>query len=89
MSLRGVVRECIDHLNAGDLADVPGAIRKLKEAGAVRDIHVGRKDMKEGSDETCAWYAGQILAVLEDEHWFCVNSLINCVDRFAPEKPGE
>lgn len=92
MSLRSVVRECIADLDSCKITDpagrmgnvIEGVITKLKDAGAVRNIHVGKKEFS--SDETVEWYAGQILDILENKNYFAVNSLINCVDVFAPEK---
>lgn len=83
MSLRSVVRECINELDNGGMGVIESVKNKLTAAGAVRNIHVGKKDFT--SDETVEWYAGQILDILENESWFAVNSLINCVDKFAPE----
>lgn len=85
MTLRTVVRECIKFLSEGSTERAENVTVMLKQAGAVRNIHLGRKDLIEGSDEAVEWYAGQIIDVLESEKWFAVNSLINCVDRFAPE----
>ena len=83
MSLRSVVRDCINELDEGGMSAVENVKSKLTAAGAVRNIHVGKKDFT--SDETVEWYAGQILDILENQSWFAVNSLINCVDKFAPE----
>lgn len=33
---------------------------------------------------TLEWFGGQILDVIESESLFAINSLINCVDQFAP-----
>ena len=45
------------------------------------------KDYKEW--ERCRimeWYAGQIIAVVEHEAWFAVNSLVNTTDKFAKKE---
>jgi hypothetical protein len=81
MSFKLIVRECIQDLEAGHEA-VGRVISKLKDAGAIRNIHVGSDAFSE--DQITEWYAGQILDVLENEAFFAVNSLINCVDKFAP-----
>ncbi len=84
MSLRSVVRACISELDNGGLESVESVKTQLIAAGAVRNVHVGKKDFT--PDEQVEWYAGQILDILENQSWFAVNSLINCVDKFAPEQ---
>jgi len=85
MSLRTVVRECITDLNScstGHEVKIGKVIVKLKTAGAIRNIHVGKKDFT--PEETLEWYAGQILDVLESGELHCVNSIANAVDSFIP-----
>lgn len=83
MSLKSVVRECIQTLDEGGPNTIDSVVQRLLEAGAVRDIHVGKESFS--PEETVEWYAGQIIDVLESGQLFAVNSLINCVDKFAPE----
>jgi hypothetical protein len=83
MSLKTVVRACIKDLDEGGMGAVDRTIASLKDAGAVRNIHVGKDSFS--ADETEEWYAGQIIDILENKGWHAVNSLINCVDKFAPE----
>jgi hypothetical protein len=82
MNFKYVVRECIMDLHSGGPAAIGSIVTRLKAAGAVRNIHLGKKSFT--TDETVEWYAGQILDVLEERQLFAVNSLINCVDKFAP-----
>lgn len=82
---RTKLRAIIHDLDVGGMAAVQRSIESLKAIGAVRNQHVGRTGMEPGSDECAEWYAGQVLNVLEGESWFAVNSIINCVDKFAPE----
>jgi hypothetical protein len=84
MSLRTTVRECINDLDNNGEGAIERTIANLKAAGAVKNAHVGKKGFT--PDETVEWYAGQILDILESGSLFAVNSLINCVDKFAPEQ---
>ena len=38
-------------------------------------------------EQTVEWYAGQGVKIVQDGNWHCVNSWLNCVDKFAPEEP--
>ena len=57
-------------------------LTRLKDAGIVSGMHVGGKNL--GPRATLEWYAGQIIEVIQSKAWFAVNSLIGCVDKFAP-----
>lgn len=84
MTLRSEVRACIKKLEFSDVNCFPEIIERLKAAGAVKNIHVG-KNTPFTDDEGVEWYAGQILDILEGKQLFAVNSLINCLDKFCPE----
>lgn len=84
MSLRSEVRACIQKLEFSDENCIPEIITRLRKAGAVTNIHLG-KNTPFTDDETVEWYAGQILDVLENNTLLAVNSLINCLDKFCPE----
>jgi hypothetical protein len=84
VSLRDVIRAEVQRLDRMGFAGVPLALGALRDAGAVQGIHVGRSDLN--ADETVEWYAGQLVYVLSDKSkWFCVNSIINCLDKFCPD----
>jgi hypothetical protein len=80
--LTNLIRAEIDRLDKGSEATAETVIANLTAGGVVRNIHVGGKNL--GKLETLEWYGGQIVDVLENKSWFAVNSLINCVDKFAP-----
>lgn len=81
---RKQLRALVQRLDGGRRAAVPAVVVELKQLGAIRNAHVG--ELMENGDDTCvAWYAGQILDVLESESWFAVDSIINLVDKFCPE----
>jgi len=80
--LNKIVRKCIDDLNSQQTGAIRDTIAKLKNAGAIRNIHVGKTNFTQ--NEMVEWYAGQLLDVLEDGKLHCVNSIINEVDRFCP-----
>lgn len=83
--LTKLIRTEIQSLDVGGTGVVPSVIENLKAGGVVRNIHLGNTNLDAlGALE---WYGGQILDILEDQSWFAVNSLINCVDKFAPELP--
>ena len=81
--LTNLIRTEIDRLDKGSESTAQTVIDNLTAGGVVRNIHVGNKDL--GKLETLEWYGGQIVDILENKSWFAVNSLINCVDKFAPE----
>ena len=85
MALREEVRYCVNLLDDGGTDAVTDVIRRLKEAGAVNNIHVGNSDLD--PEQTVEWYAGQILDILEKGQLVAVNSIINCLDKFCPETP--
>lgn len=45
-------------------------------------VHEGTNPTGEAVVE---WYAGQLLRIVDDEKWFAMNSILNCVDKFVPE----
>lgn len=79
-----VVRESINDLDDRFMAAVPDVIDALASAGAIRDIHVGLAPGDFTTDMMVEWFAGQILETLQGEHFFAVDSMINCVDKFCP-----
>jgi len=82
--LRSIVRAAVNRLDSGGMSAVPDALSALKEAGAVAHKNVGKKDMS--PDDVVDWYAGRVVAILEGENWFAVNSIVNALDRFCPEQ---
>jgi hypothetical protein len=81
--LTGLVREAIRMLENGGTGAVPRVVTSLQGAGVIAGTYVGMTDMT--PREILVWYAGQILDVLLDRNkWFAINSIINCVDKFAP-----
>lgn len=82
---RKKLRDLIDRLSGCGAASIPAFLAELQEIGAVRGVHEGRTDMHSGDDDCVAWYAGQLVDVLENRALFAVNSIINCVDKFCPE----
>ena len=84
---RARLRDIVNALDKGGTKSVLGVLSDLASIGAVRNVHLdtaGNRTLTE--DETVDWYAGQIVDVLESEAYFAVNSLINCLDKFVPEK---
>ena len=88
-NLRSQVRKTIEALDRiGDIdnsippmLDEIRAMLKAKNLGP--NCRVGEK-MEDGSEECVEWYAGQLLAIIDTQQLFAMNSLINCLDRFCP-----
>jgi hypothetical protein len=79
------LRDLVRRLAANGPSSIPSFLAELHELGAVRGANEGRTDMRDGDDDCVAWYAGQLVEVLEERALFAVNSIINCVDKFCPE----
>lgn len=51
------------------------------------NCHVGRgadmNDSDAGYRLQLEWYAGQLLEMLDKKHYQCINSWLNCVDKFT------
>lgn len=78
------VRECVKELDEGGPQVASNVLTKLKQAGAIRNINIRSAPMTD--HEILDWYAGQLVDILEDKANFAVNSIINCCDKFAPER---
>jgi len=70
-----------------------GQCEVLIESGFIDSQHQGAKEldgmiMEDATDKqklmAIEWYAGQIISIINKEAWYCVNSLINTCDKFAP-----
>lgn len=66
-------------------------VEDLRTALAARGLkpgcHVGEKTWHE--EKQIEWYAGQIIAVVDDEAWYAMNALINNLDKFCPAASNE
>lgn len=88
LALLRAVRQTIENLDVCGTRGAVSAIKPLLDLGVTAGC--GRRyfaDGQEHADETSealTWYAGEIVDVIESKSWFAVNSLIGCVDRFAP-----
>lgn len=90
--LREIVRsviEAIDRAQPGVSAEIAiePLIRAGITAGCGRVHFADGKKHADGSYEALHWFAGEIVDVVQSRSWFAVNSLINCVDRFAAVNP--
>jgi len=90
MDLRTTVRACVDALERGGEHTARRCVEPIRVALAERGLapgcHAGRKDLADKPEETLEWYAGQVLHVIDSESWVAVNAIINCLDKFCPEK---
>lgn len=78
--LTKLIRTQILYLEAGDIDRADSVIEALKAGGLISGQHIGLSPLG-----VIEWYGGQIISILENKTWYAVNSLINCVDKFAPE----
>lgn len=81
--LTTLIRTEINRLDKDYMNAVQTVIDNLIAGGIIRNQHVGNNNLDKLG--TLEWYGGQIIDVLESQSWFAVNSLINAVDKFAPE----
>ena len=59
----------------------------FKERGLEANCHQGKPSEFFTNEElTIEWYAGQLLDIVDNQNWFAMNSFINCLDKFCPEK---
>lgn len=89
MDLRTVVRDAVLAIEKGGPDDAILHIKKvqaaLTERGLEAGYHIGDAG-EDGSERCIEWYAGQLLDIVDHEAWFAMNSFINCLDKFCPEK---
>ena len=88
-----IVRQCIDRIDTGAEVTAKGQCEVLSESGFIDGQYTGAKELEglkmeeltlEQKHITVDWYAGQIISIINKEAWYCVNSLINTCDKFAP-----
>lgn len=53
----------------------------LADRGLTPNCRVGQEDLSRS--EIIEWFAGQILDIVDNETWWCVNSLLNCCEKFT------
>lgn len=89
--LTALVRRVAARVETGDAAEATRAADVLREALAARGLaagcHVGVAGgaASLSAAQVVEWYAGQFVAIADAGAWHCVNSWLNCVDKFAPE----
>jgi len=91
MTLRNIVRRAVLEVSKGGTTNaviLAEEVRTaLKELGLEANCHVGKSsDFFKDEDRHVEWYAGQLLDIVDNKSWFAMNSLINCLDKFCPEK---
>ena len=88
------VREVVLKVDKGGRVDAVIGYRTIKDllereglkSGCYTEKYDGPEKMGPESPEQIArWYAGQYLDIVENEAWFAMNSLINCLDSFCPK----
>lgn len=81
--LTALVRDVVAQLDRASPGDCQAIVAPLREH-VQPNVHVGTKPEGHAAVE---WYAGQILDIVDGKHWFAMNSLLNCVDKFVPAPP--
>ena len=91
MELRDIVRRAVLNISDGGIIEAISNAREvrevLKERGLEANCHQGKPSEFFTNEElTIEWYAGQLLDIVDNQSWFAMNSFINCLDKFCPEK---
>lgn len=74
-------------VDEGGKDEMEAAAKAFGEIGIEAGCLTGVKAEDFTPKMTMVWYAGQIMQITNDKAWFCVNSLINCLDKFVVQ-PG-
>lgn len=87
--LTAIIRTVAARVESADSNTVALTVQPLRDAGITADCHVGRgAEMEEDTPAAfrlcLEWYAGQLLALVDTQAWHCINSWLNCLERFAP-----
>lgn len=89
--LKEVLRIVVHNIEKGGVRtaihDSEFVREELKKRGLGPGCHVGATPefLLEG-DHTVEWYAGQLLSIVDSGSWLAMNSYINSLDIFCPEK---
>lgn len=83
-----LVREVIDSVDNGNEHTINDLVQPLRDVGITPNVHEGRgKEMVNtdvGQRMMVEWYAGQLLSIVDNKAWHCVNSIVNTKNKFAP-----
>jgi hypothetical protein len=87
--LATLIRSVSAAVDKGNLENVAAAVKPLR-AVTCPNAHLGRGDDMDHTDKgfrlQLEWYAGQLLAMVDESQWFGINSWINCADKFTTRK---
>lgn len=93
VDLTATVRSAAAQLERGSESNAKVIMEPVRAALAERGLAPGCH-VREGADgpaltaeQAVEWYAGQGVSLVDNEAWFAINSWLNCLDKFAPEKP--
>jgi hypothetical protein len=78
--LADLTREVVARLEKNGPEEARAIVHPLR-AYVAPGVHEGTRPTGEAVVE---WYAGQLLQIVDDQAWFAMNSILNCVDRFVP-----
>ena len=83
--LTKMVRDIVEALDVASMADVKRIIEPLRSVVTPGCYVTDKPSPPLTPRQTLEWYAGQILEIADAGAWFCVNSWLNCRDKFAPK----
>jgi hypothetical protein len=81
------VRRIVKAIDEDPPDDVQELVAPLRARGIEPHVHVGRPGGSEAvtPELTVEWYAGQLLAIVDEGAWFAMDSLICALDKFVPD----
>lgn len=81
------VRAAVNLIEVSDVDVLPDILARFKDVNFVPGQWVDDPDFKNAPTvaKTTQWYAGQIMDIIESNSLFAMNSIINCLDKFAPK----
>lgn len=87
--LTAIVRTTVNAVENVGPSSVKQLVEPVREALTARGLYANCRMgcTAEKPEHIVEWYAGQLLDIVDNEAWFAMNSLINALDRFAPELP--
>lgn len=70
-------------VESGYITEAKQAALAFQDAGIEAGCFVKPGGANLTPRETMLWYAGQMVSIANNEAWYAVNSMINCLDRFV------
>lgn len=81
--LSAFIVEQMTLVERGYIPECEAAAQAFRDAGIEANCFVQRGGANLTPRETMLWYAGQLINCVNNKSWFAINSMINCMDKFA------